>query len=88
MKTKMPRSKDVANAAVPRSYLIGWFSVRAKGGSAEAGQLADTKGVRSPHLQQEEIMTELEITHLLAVLVGAIILTAAIFIVTRQRDDD
>jgi len=33
-------------------------------------------------------MTELEITHLLAVLVGAIILTAAIFIVTRQRDDD
>tara|TARA_R110002167_G_scaffold260295_2_gene466778 strand:+ start:552 stop:719 length:168 start_codon:yes stop_codon:yes gene_type:complete len=41
MKTKMPRTKDVANAAVPRSYLVGWFSVGAKGGSAEAGQLAD-----------------------------------------------
>jgi len=40
-KTKMPRSKDVADAAVPRSYLVGWFSVRSKGGSAEAGQLAD-----------------------------------------------
>ena len=40
-KTKMPRPKDVANATVPRSYLIGWFSVGAKGGSAEAGQLAD-----------------------------------------------
>ena len=33
-------------------------------------------------------MTDPEITHLLSVLVGAIILTAAIFIVTRQRDDD
>ena len=40
-KTKMPKPRDVADAAVPRSYLIGWFSVRAKGGSAEAGQLAD-----------------------------------------------
>ena len=40
-KTKMPKLKDVANAAVPRSYLTGWFSVGAKGGSAEAGQLAD-----------------------------------------------
>ena len=40
-KPKMPRLKDVANSAVPRSYLVGWFSVGAKGGSAEAGQLAD-----------------------------------------------
>ncbi len=40
-KPKMPKLKDVANAALPRSYLIGWFSVGAKGGSAEAGQLAD-----------------------------------------------
>ena len=40
-KTKMPKPKDVANSAVPRSYLVGWFSVGAKGGSAEAGQLAD-----------------------------------------------
>lgn len=40
-KTKMPRARDVVDAAVPRSYLVGWFSVGAAGGSAEAGQLAD-----------------------------------------------
>ena len=40
-KPKMPKPRDVANATVPRSYLVGWFSVGAKGGSAEAGQLAD-----------------------------------------------
>jgi hypothetical protein len=40
-KSRMPKLKNVASAAVPRSYLTGWFSVGATGGSAEAGQLAD-----------------------------------------------
>ena len=40
-KPKMPELKNVTKAAVPRSYLTGWFSVKSKGGSAEARQLAD-----------------------------------------------
>jgi len=40
-KSRMPKLKDVANAAVAKSYLTGWFTVNAKGGSAEARQLAD-----------------------------------------------
>ena len=40
-KPKMPELKNVAKAAVAKSYLTGWFSVTAKGGSAEARQLAD-----------------------------------------------
>jgi hypothetical protein len=40
-KPKMPKLKDVAQAAIPKSYLTGWFSVNSKGGSAEARQLAD-----------------------------------------------
>jgi len=40
-KPKQPKLKDVANAAIPKSYLTGWFSVGSKGGSSEARQLAD-----------------------------------------------
>ena len=40
-KPKQPKLKDVANSAIPKSYLTGWFSVGSKGGSAEARQLAD-----------------------------------------------
>ena len=40
-KPKQPKLKDVAKAAIPKSYLTGWFSVGSKGGSAEARQLAD-----------------------------------------------
>ena len=40
-KPKQPKIKDVVNAAIPKSYLTGWFSVGSKGGSAEARQLAD-----------------------------------------------
>ena len=40
-KPKMPELKNVAQVAVARSYLTGWFTVNSKGGSAEARQLAD-----------------------------------------------
>jgi len=73
----LPHLKSIAQ---PQSFSSVYIWATSK--------ITDTEGVRSPHSQQEKSMTDFETTHLLSVLVGAIILTAAIFIVTRQRDDD